>query len=98
MNLDALAENASRLGARLQETISERTRDLAARSSFMDAIDEKPKDVRKQLDVGSDREKLDAMKRLIAVRPFAYPSYTRAQFHELSSYQKVEMYPNILRR
>jgi AP-3 complex subunit beta len=69
MNLDTLAENASRLGARIQETISERTRDLAARSGsslFLDG-DDRQRDIRKQLDTGSDREKLDAMKRLIGV-------------------------------
>jgi AP-3 complex subunit beta len=71
VNLDSITENASRLGARLQETFSEHTRDLAARGSsalFLDTSDDKLKDVRQQLDAGSDRVKLETLKRLIAVR------------------------------
>lgn len=72
LNLNAIAENATRLGTRLQETISEHTRDLAiargASSSYFDTPDDKVRNIRKQLDSNSDREKLDAMKRLIAVR------------------------------
>jgi AP-3 complex subunit beta len=71
VNLDALTENASRLGARIQETFSEHTRDLAARGSsalFLDTSEDKLKDIRQQLDVGNDRAKLEALKRLIAVR------------------------------
>lgn len=69
LNLNALSENASRLGMRIQESFSEHTRDLAIRGSgsLFDTPDEKVKDIRKQLDSSSDREKLDAMKRLIAV-------------------------------
>ena len=69
LNLNALSENASRLGMRIQETLSEHTRDLAIRGSsgIFDTPDEKAKNIRKQLDSSSDREKLDAMKRLIAV-------------------------------
>lgn len=71
-NLDSFAENASRLGARLQETFSEHTRDLAiargSSSAYLDTTDDKLKDVPKQLDSGSDREKLEALKRLIAAR------------------------------
>jgi AP-3 complex subunit beta len=71
MNLATITENASRLGMRLTESFSERTRDLAvARSTssmYLDASDEKLKNLAKQLDSSSDREKLDAMKRLIAV-------------------------------
>lgn len=74
LNLNAIAENATRLGTRLQETISEHTRDLAlargASSSYFDTPEDKVKNIRKQLDSNSDREKLDAMKRLIAVRLF----------------------------
>ncbi|GLB40583.1 putative non-SMC mitotic condensation complex subunit 1 [Lyophyllum shimeji] len=66
---NTITENASRLGARLQESFSEHTRDLAIpRTSgaiYMDG-DDKAKDIRRQLDSSSDREKLDAMKRLIA--------------------------------
>lgn len=69
--LNAITENASRLGMRLQESFSEHTRDLTiARGSsaaYLDNSDDKTKDIRKQLDSNSDREKLDAMKRLVAV-------------------------------
>lgn len=72
LNLNAITENASRFGLRLQETLSERTRDLAiargSSSSYFDNPEEKVKNIRKQLDSNSDREKLEAMKRLIAVR------------------------------
>ena len=73
--LSALSENASRLGARLQETLSERTRELTlARTGAGDGImgdldnTTSTKNIRKHLESGSDREKLDAMKRLVAVR------------------------------
>lgn len=67
---------------RLQESISEHTRDLAiargAGTTYLENADDRTKDIRKQLDSNSDREKLDAMKRLIAVRrtfdsPFTCP-------------------------
>lgn len=67
--LNAITENASRLGMRLQESFSERTRDLAiprGSSTYLEG-DDKIKDLRRQLDSNSDREKLDAMKRLVAV-------------------------------
>lgn len=71
INLNTLSENATRLGMRLQETFSEHTRDLAlargASSLYLDGADDKAKNIRKQLDSTSDREKIDAMKRLIAV-------------------------------
>jgi AP-3 complex subunit beta len=63
---------------RLQETFSEHTRDLAiARVSGAGYLDssnggeEKTRAaIRKQLESSSDREKLDAMKRLVAVSHF----------------------------
>ncbi|KAI0648889.1 adaptin N terminal region-domain-containing protein [Trametes meyenii] len=71
LNLNMLTENASRLGMRLQETLSEHTRDLAiargSGSAFLDNPEEKVKNIAKQLDSNSDREKLEAMKRLIAL-------------------------------
>ncbi|PSS05498.1 hypothetical protein PHLCEN_2v3780 [Hermanssonia centrifuga] len=71
LNLNTITENASRLGTRLQETISEHTRDLnitrGASATYFDTPEEKVKNIRKQLDSNSDREKLDAMKRLIAL-------------------------------
>jgi AP-3 complex subunit beta len=70
MNLASFTENASRLGMRITERVSEHTRDLSvARGSgaqYLDASDETLKNLAKQLDSNSDREKLDAMKRLIA--------------------------------
>ena len=76
LNLNVLTENAVRLGARLQETLSEQTKDLSLRASgsgYLDNPEEKVKNIGKQLDSNSDREKLDAMKRLIAVRlPLAF--------------------------
>lgn len=71
LSLNALSENASRLGMRLQETLSEHTRDLNLRGSgaaYLDNTEDKVKNIGKQLDSNSDREKLDAMKRLVAVR------------------------------
>lgn len=71
---------------RLQETLSEHTRDLTigrgSGAGYLDAGalgDEKtPAMIRKQLDSSSDREKLDAMKRLVAVSvPFAAHVQTR---------------------
>jgi AP-3 complex subunit beta len=75
LNLNTLSENASRLGMRIQESFSEHTRDLAMRgsSAIFDTPDEKVKNIRKQLDSSNDREKLDAMKTLIAV---SHPSVT----------------------
>lgn len=71
INLNAFTENASRLGARLSESITEHTRDLAITrglgSTYFDAPEEKVRNARKQLDSSSDREKLDALKTLIAV-------------------------------
>ncbi|KAI0788032.1 adaptin N terminal region-domain-containing protein [Fomes fomentarius] len=70
LNLNAFTENASRLGMRLQETLSEHTRELGIRgtgSAYLDNPEEKVKNIGKQLDSNSDREKLEAMKRLIAL-------------------------------
>jgi AP-3 complex subunit beta len=70
INLNALSENATRLGMRIQETIAEHTRDLTlirGGGSLFDMADDKAKNITKQLESSSDREKMDAMKRLIAV-------------------------------
>jgi AP-3 complex subunit beta len=67
LSLNVLTENASRLGARLQETFQEHTRDFGAKDYF-DAPEEKIKAIRTQLDSNSDREKIDGLKRLVAVR------------------------------
>ncbi|THH14725.1 hypothetical protein EW146_g5644 [Bondarzewia mesenterica] len=71
LNLNSWTENASRLGMRLQETFSEHTKDLAisrgGSATYLDTGEDKVKNIRKQLDSNSDREKLEAMKRLIAM-------------------------------
>ncbi|KAH9481592.1 AP-3 complex subunit beta-2 [Psilocybe cubensis] len=72
--LNSLSENATRFGMRLQETISERTREFGLNSIATSAAAlETPADekthaaLRKQLEGSSDRDKLDAMKRLVAL-------------------------------
>lgn len=72
MALNTIQENASRLGMRIQESFSEHTRDLAlvgrsANASYFDSAEDKIKQISTQLTSNSDRDKLDAMKRLIAV-------------------------------
>ncbi|KAF9234612.1 adaptin N terminal region-domain-containing protein [Melanogaster broomeanus] len=70
VNLHVFTENAARLGMRIQETFNEHTRDLSITrggASIFDMPDDKVKNIGKQLDSSSDREKLDAMKRLIAL-------------------------------
>ncbi|EJD06497.1 uncharacterized protein FOMMEDRAFT_131430 [Fomitiporia mediterranea MF3/22] len=71
LNLNSITENTSRLGARIQESFIEHTRDLAiARgpgAAYFDVSEDKVRNVRKQLDTNSDREKLDALKTLIAL-------------------------------
>lgn len=71
LSINAIAENASRFGARLQESLSEHTRDLSlsrgTSSEFFETTEERLKNIHHQLDSSSDKEKLDAMKRLIAV-------------------------------
>ncbi|KDQ14349.1 hypothetical protein BOTBODRAFT_132529 [Botryobasidium botryosum FD-172 SS1] len=68
--LSSLSENATRLGMRLQETISEHTRDLAivgrsSGASYFDSSD--LRNIQRHLDSNHDREKLEAMKRLVAM-------------------------------
>ncbi|KAJ7722558.1 adaptin N terminal region-domain-containing protein [Mycena maculata] len=70
VSLNTISENAQRLGMRLQESFSEHTRELTiakGSSSLYLEPDDKGKNLRKQLDSSSDREKLDAMKRLVAL-------------------------------
>ena len=102
LNLNTIAENATRLGTRLQETISEHTRDLAiargASSSYFDTPEEKVRNIRKQLDSSSDREKLDAMKRLIAVRYGHVILSSRLKGDPQSSSPKVGMCPSSSRK
>jgi AP-3 complex subunit beta len=70
INFNAWTENATRLGMRIQETLAERTREFSLTGSgagYYDTGEDKAKNIRLHLDSGSDREKLEAMKRLIAV-------------------------------
>lgn len=60
------------LGMRIQETFSESTRDIAfigrsQNAEFFDTGEDKIRKIRKQLDSSSEREILEAMKRLVAV-------------------------------
>ncbi|KAF9264864.1 hypothetical protein L218DRAFT_979527 [Marasmius fiardii PR-910] len=67
--INTITENATRLRMRVQESLSEHTRDISVgrlNSAYFDVTEDKMKNLRKQLDSNSDREKLDAMKRLIA--------------------------------
>jgi len=76
MAFNNLAENAERLSRRIQETLQERTRELtkASTTSYLDAPDlEKPGNIQKLLDSSSDRDKLEGLKRLIAVSSPAQP-------------------------
>lgn len=70
--LNVITENATRLGQRIQESFSEHTRELninrAIGSAYLDTVDDGGKALRAQLDSNSDREKLNALKRLVAVR------------------------------
>jgi AP-3 complex subunit beta len=70
INFNSWTENATRLGMRIQETLAEHTKDFSLTGSgagYYDTGEDKTKNIRAQLDSGSDREKLEAMKRLIAV-------------------------------
>lgn len=62
------------LSMRISETISESTRDLSfigksPNAEYFDSGEDKIRKIRKQLDSTSERDILDAMKRLIAVSP-----------------------------
>jgi len=80
ININSITENASRFGMRLQESLSEHTRDIsltrATGSGFFDTTEDKLKNIRQQLESNSDREKLDAMKRLIAVGIYVLSLYS----------------------
>ena len=63
------------LGMRISETISESTRDMnfigrSPNAEYFDTGEDKLKKVRRQLDSTSERDVLDAMKRLVAVSTF----------------------------
>jgi hypothetical protein len=100
LSLNTITENASRLGMRLQESFSERTRDLSisrgSASMYLDAPDDKMKNLGKQLDSNSDREKLDAMKRLVAVcHPSRHRVVSSLLSNHISSSRKDAMFPSI---
>ncbi|KAG8863143.1 AP-3 complex subunit beta [Tulasnella sp. 330] len=70
MALNTLAENAERLSQRIQETLQEKTRDFTktAAASYLDATDlDRPGELSKLLNSASDREKLEGLKRVIAM-------------------------------
>lgn len=70
MALNNLAENAERLGKRLQESFQERTRDFTrpAAASYLDAPDlDRTVNLTKLLNSNSDRERLDGLKRVVAL-------------------------------
>lgn len=61
------------LSMRISETISESTRDMSFigrshNAEYFDSGEDKIKKIRKQLESTSERDILDAMKRLVAVR------------------------------
>lgn len=94
VNLNAITENAARLGMRIQETFSEHTRDLSITrggASIFDMPDDKVKNIGKQLDSNSDREKLDAMKRLIAVSARSEKHHSNRSLTSNSSFPKAVM-------
>jgi AP-3 complex subunit beta len=62
--MNALSSNATRLGMRIQESFDEHTRDLRTPSLFDAPV---PKNIPKLLDSPSDRDKLDAIKSLVAL-------------------------------
>ncbi|KAG8908315.1 AP-3 complex subunit beta, partial [Tulasnella sp. 408] len=70
MAFNNLAENAERLSRRIQESFQERTRDFtrSGQGSYLDANDlDKTVNLSKLLDSASEREKLDGLKRIIAM-------------------------------
>lgn len=85
MTLNSLAENAERLSQRIQETLQEKTRDFTktAAASYLDAPDlDKPGDLSKLLNSASDRDKLEGLKRVIAVS-------TSSILNQLATYAHV---------
>ncbi|KAI0293827.1 adaptin N terminal region-domain-containing protein [Russula brevipes] len=70
INFNSWTENATRLGMRIQETLAERTKDFSLTGSgagYYDTGEDKTKNIKAYLDSGGEREKLEAMKRLIAM-------------------------------
>jgi AP-3 complex subunit beta len=70
MAFNSLAQNADRLSQRIQESLQERTRDFtrSAAATYLDAPDlDKPGELTRLLNSGSEREKLEGLKRIIAV-------------------------------
>lgn len=64
--LNSFSENATRLTQRLQDL----GRDFefgTSTAALFDGADDRVGDIRKMLDSSSDREKIDALRRLIAV-------------------------------
>lgn len=96
INFNSWTENATRLGMRIQETLAERTKDFSLASSgagYYDAGDDKTKNIKAQLDSGSEREKLEAMKHLIAVS--VSPTSTSFARHPVRSSQMISKGRNV---
>ncbi|KAF9305699.1 AP-3 complex subunit beta-2 [Mortierella antarctica] len=67
--LKSLTSNAVKLSKKVQDGIAENTRDfrLENQAHFLDTNDEKMREIRKDLDSRYEKEKLDGLKRLIAM-------------------------------
>src|SRR5581483_2605298 len=80
----AFAQNAAKLSKKVSEGLVENAREfgLEATSSghYFDTSEEKMRDIRRQLDSRHDREKMDGLKRLIAVSNFAWISSFKLRF------------------
>src|SRR5260221_413567 len=99
INFNSWTENATRLGMRIQETLAERTKDFSLTSSgagYYDAGEDKTKNIKTHLDSGSEREKLEAMKRLIAVSvsppPYSSPVTQSEGYQMISKGRNVSEY------
>ncbi len=71
LNLNAFGENATRLGNIIQERIQEHAREIHLTRGIvptsLDVTDDKIRNIRKQLDSKSSRDRVDSLKALIAV-------------------------------
>lgn len=67
--INLAAQTAAQLSRRLQENLTENARDFAFENGarYLDAVDDRVRDVKHLLESRYDREKLEGLKRLIAV-------------------------------
>jgi vesicle coat complex subunit len=95
MALSTIQTNAARLGQRLQETIHESTRDLAAFAPASYSHDELTKLLQSS---SSDRDKLNALKHILTLPPAAQHAYFPTLIKLISSQNvhfKALLYPFI---